>query len=104
MRDVDVPSPNPFITQWLIGATCERIVRRVCQKYAALYAAEVTKRTGELAASTRVTVDIEGDRWVGMMTVDAPYAAAHEFGRTDPNRGFAAAHDLNTILDLMANS
>lgn len=109
MKDVDVPTPNPFITQWLIGSTCERIIRRVCREYANLYRAEVKKRTGELASATHVTVDIEGDRWVGLMTVgdeDTPYAASHEFGtgRTDPEEALPAAHDLNTILDLMANS
>jgi hypothetical protein len=102
MDDVEVPSnPNPFITQWLLGSICKAMVREKCEKAAAAYVVEVTKRTGELAASTQVTVEREGDRYIGLMTIgdeDTLYGAAHEFGTED----FPGAHDLNTVLDLLA--
>lgn len=107
MLDVDVPAPNPFIAQWLKSARCRAILSESAEMYEALYREVVAKRTGRLAASTHVSTGIEGDRWVALMTVGvggAPYAASHEFGtgRTDPDNALPPAHDLNTILDMMA--
>lgn len=101
MEDVDVPHPNPFITQWLVGARCRSIVFEVGELYEALYREVVAKRTGRLAASTHVFTGIEDGRWVGHMTVTAPYAASHEWGVDDgAERITAGAHDLTAIRDL----
>lgn len=120
MEDVNVPRPNPFITQWLISPQCRAMVFESAELYQALYRGIVAKRTGELAKSARVSTNIEGGRWVGVMEVGNPtayYAASHEFGTTgadldtprrDANsaRGvFNQVHrgvrDLNKILNLM---
>lgn len=110
MEDINVPSkPNPFISEWLSSSLCRSIVRESCELYEALYREIVAKRTGRLAASTRVETGKEGGpygfRWVGSLTVNAPYAASHEYGtgRTDPTHTLPAAHDLNTVLDMMAH-
>lgn len=104
MDDVDVPSPNRFITQWLASAKARSIVRESAELYEALYREVVAKRTGRLAASTHVSTSFERDRWIGHLTVHAPYAASHEWGtgRRDPRRPLPAAHELNEVLDLMA--
>ncbi|MEU2013107.1 hypothetical protein [Nocardia sp. NPDC019302] len=103
MEDVDVPVPNPFITEWLRSATCRSMVRESAELYEALYREIVAKRTGRLAASTHVSTGIEGGRWAGMLAVTVSYAASHEYGtgRTDPSHHLPAANDLNQILDLM---
>lgn len=103
----DVTIYESFPREWLVGPECERILREVCTKAEELYSAEVAKRTAELAHSPHITVDIEGDRFVGMMTIgdaEAPYAASHEFGtgRRDPRHALPAAHDLRAVLDQLA--
>lgn len=107
MEDVDVPSPNPFVAEWLRGERCRDIVTDSAELYQALYHVFVAKRTGQLALSATVGADIEGDRWVATMSVGnhtAFYAASHEFGtgRIDPEHALPPAHDLNMILDLVA--
>jgi hypothetical protein len=101
--DVDVPSPNPFISAWLIGPQARAMVFEAAELYQALYIEVVAKRTGRLAASARISTGIQRDRWAGYLEVHAPYAASHEYGtgRKDPSRALPAAHDLNHILDLM---
>lgn len=104
MEDVNVPTPNPFIAEWLLSARCRSIMFEAAELYEALYREVVAKRTGRLAASTHVSTDVEGDRWTGHLAVTAPYAPAHEFGTDDGDEGIVAgAHDLNLILDLMAS-
>lgn len=107
MEDVNVPAPNPFITEWLRGQQCRDLVTDAAELYRSLYHVFVAKRTGELAFSASVDTDIEGDRWVAVMSIGnhiARYAASHEFGtgRTDPGHSLPPAHDLNMILDLVA--
>lgn len=107
MEDVDIPSPNPFIAEWLRGERCRDMVTDAAELYQALYHVFVAKRTGQLALSAAVGADIESDRWVATMSVGnhvGRYAASHEFGtgRTDPKHNLPAAHDLNMILDLVA--
>ena len=109
MEDVDVPVPNPFVTEWLRGERCREIMTEAAGLYQSLYHVFVAKRTGQLAFSASVDTDIEGDRWVGVMSVGnhiAQYAASHEFGtgRTNPDDALPAAHDMNAILDLVAMS
>jgi hypothetical protein len=82
----------------------------VGELYEALYREVVAQRTGELARSTHVSTGVEGDRWVAVMQVGfdgAPYAASQEFGAGEhpgsTKQHFQpAAHDLNTVLDMMA--
>ena len=45
-----------------------------------LYQAIVSKRSGELARSAKARTRISGDRYVGVVEVEASYAASHEFG------------------------
>lgn len=85
MRDVKVGAQDGFqgLTQWLIGPECKRLVFAKASEASLIYQALVAKRTGRLARSVKVTTVIggaKGDRWVGRVTVDTPYAAAHEFG------------------------
>ncbi|WP_405490477.1 hypothetical protein [Nocardia sp. NBC_00511] len=123
MDDVNIPSrPNPFITQWLVSPECRAMVFESAELYQALYREIVAKRTGELAKSAHVSTDLEGDRWVGVMTVGsstAYYAGWHEFGltgadheapRRDANTArevfsevHKGAHDLNKILNMMGS-
>lgn len=106
MEDVDVPSPNPFITEWLVSARCRAILFESGELYEALYREVVAKRTGTLARSTHVSTDIENGRWTATLAVgsaEAYYAASHEYGTDDGDEHItAAAHDLNAILDAMA--
>ncbi|MET8648413.1 hypothetical protein [Nocardia aurea] len=107
MEDVNVPSPNPFITDWLRGPICRSMMFESAELYEALYREIVAKRTGRLARSTHVSTGLERGRWVGILTVGdsgAYYAASHEYGtgRTNPDQALPAAHDLNTILNMMA--
>jgi hypothetical protein len=109
MEDIDIPRPNPFITEWLRGELCRGILTEAGELYQSLYHVFVAKRTGQLAFSAAVDTDIEGDRWVAVMSVGdnvAPYAASHEFGtgRTNPDHALPGAHDLNLILDLVATA
>lgn len=104
MEDVSVPSPNPFITEWLVSPRARSIMFEAGELYEALYREIVAKRTGRLAASTHVSTVLERGRWTGYMAVGAPYAASHEYGTDDGDEGVVAgAHDLNLILDLMAS-
>lgn len=110
MDDVNIPSPNRRLAQWLVGPECRAMVFEAAELYEALYREVVAKRTGQLAHSTHVSTEIEGDRWASSMTIGfdgAAYAASEEFGAgTHPgstHKHFqAAARDLNTVLDMMA--
>jgi hypothetical protein len=106
MEDVNVPHPNPFITQWLVSAECRALMFERGEIAEALYREAVSKRTGRLAASTHVATEVEGDRWVSMLTAYAPYAASQEYGAGDHpgsthRHHQEASHTLNEVLDLM---
>ena len=62
MENVNIPEPNPFITNWLLSPECRSLVFDRAQIAEALYREVVAKRTGRLAASTHVTTGIEDDR------------------------------------------
>lgn len=102
----NIPSPNPFIREWLKGPECKAIVGRQGNRALEIYRDIVAKRTGELAGSATVDTHIGGkrnDRWVSTLTVRAPYAASHEFGTDDGDEHIAAgAHDLNVVLNALA--
>jgi hypothetical protein len=72
MEDVNVPHPNPFITQWLVSAECRALMFERGEIAEALYREAVSKRTGRLAASTHVATEVEGDRWVSMRPMRHP--------------------------------
>ena len=100
MEDVSVPTPNPFIAQWLVGQECRRLVESTTHVAEMLFQAEVAKRSGDLARSTRVEMFLGGrkaDRWVGSLTVgtNLDYGASHEYG-TQYQSG---ADDLTAVLD-----
>lgn len=102
MEDVNIPDPNPFITDWLVSPECRSMVFEKGEIAEAIYREVVAKRTGHLAASTHVTTGIEDDRWISMMTVTAPYAASHEFGTDDGDLQIIPGHhELNHVMDLM---
>jgi len=67
----------------------------------AKYRAIVSKRSGELARSARVSTSIgtgikpgSSPRWRGHVVANAPYAAAHEFG----GKGRRGYHELRQAL------
>lgn len=106
MENVNIPfDPNPFIVEWLVSPRCRSIVFEAAELYQALYREIVSKRTGALARSARVSTGLEVDRWVGHMEVGSAtafYGASHEFGTDDGDEHITAGHhDLNTILDAM---
>lgn len=107
MENVNVPHPNPFVTRFLRSADAKRLVTRQGNRLAAIYRGKVHKRTGTLAASTRVRVVMGGlkkDRWEVHVEATAPYAASHEYGtgRHDPaNHSLPAFHELyDSLRDL----
>ncbi|MEV0357107.1 hypothetical protein AB0H71_13700 [Nocardia sp. NPDC050697] len=107
MDNVNVPSPNPFITEWLLSRECRALVFEVGELYQAVYREIVAKRTRALARSARVSTGIEGDRWVAVMSVGGPgvpYGLSHEYGtgRTNPDNALPPANDLNAALQMMA--
>lgn len=105
MENVRVPAPNPFLTQWLVGPECKRLVESTTHTAEMLFQAEVAKRSGDLARSSRVEMVIGGkkaDRWEGHLTVGngLDYGAAHEFGTDDGDENIqAGAHDLTVVLN-----
>lgn len=106
MDNVSVPNPNPFVTQWLKGPECKKLVTQKANKALAIYRGIVAKRTGALAASGHVVTRLGGlsnDRWEARLIADAPHAASHEFGtgRTNPGRALPAAHDMDKVIDAM---
>jgi hypothetical protein len=104
MENVNIPEPNPFITNWLLSPECRSLVFDRAQIAEALYREVVAKRTGRLATSTHVTTGIEDDRWVALMTAYAPYAASHEFGTDDGDLDIRpGAHEMNHVLDMLGS-
>ncbi|WP_227979982.1 hypothetical protein [Nocardia spumae] len=106
MEDVNVPSPNPFITQWLLGAECRSAVYQAGELAEALYRQIAAKRSGRMVASTHISTGIESGRWVSHMAVTVPYAAAQIFGAGNhPGSTHThfqrASRDLNQVLDMM---
>ena len=84
MRDVKVGAADGYsgLTDWLTGPQCRQLVLAKASQAQLVYQALVAKRTGQLARSAKVSVvrGGKGDRWVGRVTAQAPYAASHEFG------------------------
>ncbi|MCG7592388.1 hypothetical protein [Mycobacterium sp. PSTR-4-N] len=121
----DIPSPNPFLTSWLLSGDCARVMREAGGHARDLYRSIVAKDSGALAASARIDLAIGGlkhDRIVADMSVGrglprGGYGAAHEFGtkRTvegpaqpgadGPVRtgGHHAADDLVKVLAIMSS-
>lgn len=90
MQDVDVPRPNPFLTQWLVGREARSMVFEVGEIAQALYRATGHKETGRSARDARVETHIGGvdnDRWAATLIVDQP---------TSTRR---ALEDLNSVLN-----
>jgi hypothetical protein len=111
MEDVRIPSPNPALGAILKSSEMRSLVQEKAEMAQALYRDLVRKRTGQLARSARVSTYIGGarnDRWIAEMIVDAPHAAAHEFGVGDKPGSLpktavhAAADDLNQVLGQMS--
>lgn len=97
----NIPTPNPAITGILRSEQMRNLMAGRANQARAIYQNIVAKRTGRLAASTRVTTTLGGvrnDRWVGRLTVGgdtAPHGPSHEFGT---EKG-SPAHDLRRVLD-----
>lgn len=106
----NIPDPNPFITQWLLGPECESMMGRAGRWFQLLYQAVETKRTGAMAASAVVDVRVGGlrrDRLVAAVTVTDPAAASHIFGAGDHPASTGRHHNrptpsLQTVLRLVA--
>lgn len=112
--DVNIPEPNPALTELLVSERMRGMLAERAEAAAALYQAQVAKRTGRLAASAHVSTEIGGihhDRWVAALTIGEglAYGAAHEFGvgihpgsvhnLDGRDRIQRAAHDLNRVLE-----
>lgn len=104
MENVNVPGvrggTNPWVTTFLRSYEARRLVGSRGRELARIYRGKAHKRTGFLAASTRVTTVVGGlkkDRWEAHVEVTAPYAASHEYGtgRNDPeNHNLPAYREL----------
>lgn len=101
----NIPSPNPAIRAILLSSQIQTLMRERGEAAQAIYRSIVAKRTGRLAGSARVEVQIGGrrnDRWTARLIVDAPYAASHEYGTTGGSQ-LSAAHDLNRVLNQLGH-
>lgn len=114
----DVPEPNLWRREWLVGAECRTVVTERINTALMLYQAGVAKRSTALAQSAYAAVAIGGTKtqyWEGTLTVGevgaaAGYVLPHEFGadeRYNENRGdptfdeTEGAHDLNAVLQAL---
>lgn len=104
--EVNIPTPNEALTAVLISPEMQAICLERVEMAKALYQAQVTKRTGALAASAYAHTEVGGvrnDRHIGILTVGEglQYGASHEFGTA----GHAsAAHDLNRVLEELGST
>lgn len=106
----NIPEPNPFITEWLVGPECRRLMNLAGFQAQTLYRAVEVKRTGEMAASAVVEVRLGGlrrDRLIAALTVKDPASASHIFGAGDHPASTGRHHNqptptLQTVLRLMA--
>ena len=98
----DTPSPNPFLTRFLLSGDCARVMREAGTLTRDLYQSIVAKRSGDLANSARVNLAVGGkkhdrivaDVTVGVGTKRGGYGASHEFGTKRAVEGPAlAGHD-----------
>ena len=86
--DNQIPAPNPFLTWWFLSGDCAKVMREAGTLCRDLYRAVVAHRSGALAASGRVELNIGGmhhdricaDIIVGEGTPRGGYGAAHEYG------------------------
>lgn len=111
--DIDIPDPNPWRGDFLLGPQCRAIVTERGNTAVMLYQAEVAKRSSELAASAHCHVDRGGRRrnyWAATVSVGSGHILPHEFGadtRYDENRGDPSfdetegAHDLSNVLEML---
>ena len=101
MDDVRLNNLPGFLT----GPDVEMMMYEVGYLAAGMAEAHVARRTGQLAASFTVDVDIEkpyekgAPRWVASVTANAPYAASYEFGHKNPSGVTVdGAHVLRDVL------
>ena len=104
--------PNPALTEILMGPRLQAITAEWTAKVVTGYLTRLEGRGaggGPLAGSVRAEVFIGGyktDRWVGQIVVGGggvTYAAADEFGRSNPVEGqnnstYEGSHDLREAL------
>lgn len=87
---------------WLMGPECKRLVEAKANEAMMLFQGIVAKRTGALARSVAVSMEVGGqgsDRWTGVMSVGRgiDYGLAHEFGYEHGH----AHDDLNQVLTML---
>ncbi|AHH20853.1 hypothetical protein NONO_c60770 [Nocardia nova SH22a] len=98
----DIYIENSFFQLYEKGPECRAVIWLSLELYEAIYREIVAKRTGRLAASTRIWTELENGRWMGVLSANAPYTASHEFGYDDDSEIIAGHHELNRALDIMA--
>jgi len=122
MLELDLPDPNPALAQVLVGPEIHAALEAIGTIAHALYVAEVAKRSGRLAGSALMQIEIGGvkqDRHVCHLTtgVGLAYGAAHQFGHWQDEShliGATAApgeshvfipggHELNRVLEQIGN-
>lgn len=101
MEDVKVN----ILSGYLTGPEVEQMMYEVGYLAAGMAEAHVARRTGQLAESIAVDVDIEKPyekgvpRWVASVVASAPYAASYEFGHKTPSGDDVdGAHVLRDVL------
>lgn len=110
------PDPNPAITGILLDGRLAVYLGEVAGKVKDLYQSRVAKRSGRLAESAHVQIEIGGhrhDRWTAKVVVGGDYAvnpedgfaygALHEFGSPTKKAKFPPAHDLKACVEELSN-
>ena len=124
LRRINIPTPNPAMAEWLMGAECRGMVERVTAEIYTVYARTLPASefdpdvpgSGEQNlrrhASWHVYTDGFGgehDRWFGAVTNDAlsyrpqrgaPYPRFIEYGK--PSKGVPGQHQLREAAHLVA--
>lgn len=102
----NIPSPNPFLTQWLLSGDCSRVLGEAGALVRDTYRAVVAKDSGALAASARVSEPYIAGRKHDRFNVDViageglprgGYGASHEFGAEQRD----AADDFIKVLAIV---
>lgn len=90
LTEIDVYRPSTALAQIMLSPSMGAFLTLIGTEVALRYTAKVAKRTGQLAASPRVSTPIGGqkhDRLVGKVTVGGELAVAEWHSERNPNPG-----------------
>lgn len=104
MRNVHLPQPSPFETNWRRGSIYRQILMDEATRAQGIYRHIVAVRTGALRASAkpRIIPDSSGalEGWLIVGGEEVPYEAAHEL-RDAVSKGGAMPKDLLMTLKIL---